>query len=188
MTQHGHWSYSYTAYRLLCPIFLLGILSPFAFLGHPWPICFSLASLTFFLILLSHGLLLPLLGFPGSINLSFILGPHGLSISPLLSLLASLWACRGPFSVFYILPMNLLLLSLEAPLGPFASSGPILWARDPFILAIRTQWLFYLLILFCPHCWAFLLLLGFKNKHQQGSIAGSLTLKTSSNSNFTTSF
>ena len=38
MTQHGHWAFYYIACGLLCPInFLLGILSPFAFLGLPWP-------------------------------------------------------------------------------------------------------------------------------------------------------
>ena len=76
---------------------------------HPWPICFSWASLAIFLILLSRGLLLTPLGFLGPITLSFILGVDGLSISSLLSLLALLWACYGPFSLFYILLMSLLL-------------------------------------------------------------------------------
>ena len=138
MTQHSYWSYYYMACKLLCPIFLLGILGSFVFLGHPWPICFSWASLAFFLILLSHELLLIPLGFLGPITLSFILGAHGLSINPLLSLLASFRAYCGPFLLFYIFPMGLLLLSLRAPLGSFASSRPILRARDPFILAIRT--------------------------------------------------
>ena len=74
-------------------IFLLGILGPFAFLGHPRP---------FFLTLHSHGFLLTPLGFPDPIILSFILGAHGLSISPLLSLLALLHAWCGLFSLFYI--------------------------------------------------------------------------------------
>ena len=78
---------------LLRPIyFFLGILGPFTFLGHPWP----------FLILCFHELLLTPLGFPSPITLSFILGAHGLSINPLLSLLALLRACCGPFSLFYI--------------------------------------------------------------------------------------
>ena len=105
-------------------------------IGHPWPICFSWASLAFFLILLSHGLLLTPLGFLGPITLSFTLGAHRLSISPLLSLLALLWAYCGPFSLFYILLKGLFLLSLRAPLGLFASSEPVLWACDPFISAI----------------------------------------------------
>ena len=64
----------YIAYRLLCPIyFFLDILGPFAFLGHPWP---------FFLILLSHGLLLTLLDFPDPITLSFIIRAYEFSINP----------------------------------------------------------------------------------------------------------
>ena len=59
--------FGYVAYGLLCPIFLLGILGPFTFLGP--------------------------------ITLSFILGAHGLSMNPLLSLLRS---CCDPFSLFYI--------------------------------------------------------------------------------------
>ena len=88
------WALYYIACGLFCPIyFLLGILGPFAFLRHPWPL---------FLILRSHGLLLTLSGFPDPITLSFILGAHGLSINPLLSLLALLRAYCGPFSLFYI--------------------------------------------------------------------------------------
>ena len=74
-------------------IFLLGILGPFAFLGYLRP---------FFLILRSHGLLLTPLGFPGPITLFFILGAHGPSINPLLSLFALLRAYCGSFSLFYI--------------------------------------------------------------------------------------
>ena len=86
--------FDYITYKLLCPIyFLLGILGPFTFLGHPQP----------FLIMRFHGLLLTPLGFPSPITLSFILGAHGLSINPLLSLLALLRACCGPFSLFYII-------------------------------------------------------------------------------------
>ena len=84
----------YIACGLLYPIyFFLGILGPFAFLEHPWP---------FFLILCSHGLLLTSLGFTSPITVSFILGVHGLSINPLLSLLALLRACCDTFSLFYI--------------------------------------------------------------------------------------
>ena len=77
------WSFGlfgYVACGLLCPIFLLGIFGPFTFLEHPRP----------FLVLCSHGLLLTLLDFPVSITLSFILGAHGFSINPLLSLLSLL--------------------------------------------------------------------------------------------------
>ena len=71
-------------------------------LGHPWSICFSWASLAFFLTLHSHGPLLTPLGLPGSISLSFSFGAHGLAINPLLSLLALIQAYCGPFSLFYI--------------------------------------------------------------------------------------
>ena len=71
-------------------------------LGHPWSICFPWAFLALFLTLRSHGPLLTPLGLPDSISLSFIFGAHGLVINPLLSLLALLRACCGPFSLFYI--------------------------------------------------------------------------------------
>ena len=45
-------------------------------------------------------LLIPL-GFPSSITLSLILGAYELAINPLLSLLALLRTCCGPFSLFY---------------------------------------------------------------------------------------
>ena len=113
MTQYDHWAFYYIASGLLCPIyFLLSILGSFTFLEHPRP----------FLNRHSHGLLLTPLDFPNPITLSFILGAHGLSISPLLSLLALLQACCIPFSLFHIAYCP---FSLWAPLGPFASSSPI---------------------------------------------------------------
>ena len=102
----------------------------------------SLGFLGPFPILLSHRLLLTLLGFPGPITLYLILEADGSSISPLLSLLALLWACCGPFLLFYILPMSLLLLSFRAHSSLFASSEPTLWVREPFIPATWAQWLF----------------------------------------------
>ena len=102
----------------------------------------SLGFLGHFPILLSHGPLLTLLSFPVPITLYLILGADGSSISPLLSLLALLWACCGPFSFFYILPMGLFLLSFWAHSSPFAFSGPTLWTREPFILATWAQWFF----------------------------------------------
>ena len=125
MTQYDHWVFYYITFGLLCPIyFLLGILGPFTFLEHPRS----------FLILCSHGLLLTHLGFPDLITLSFILGAHGLSISPLLSLLALLRACCNPCSLFHIAIANgLLLLSLRALLGLFASIRPICLFYGPMI-------------------------------------------------------
>ena len=70
----GHWSYSYMACRLLCPIFLLSILGSFVFLGHPWPIYFSWAFLAFILILLFHALLLTPLAFPAQLPYPSSLG------------------------------------------------------------------------------------------------------------------
>ena len=101
--------FGYVACKLLC--------SPFTFLGHPRP----------FLVSCSHGLLLTPLGFPGPITLSFILGAHGLSINPLLSLLSLLRACYGPFSLFYIIycpwvcyfSLSGLLQARLLPRGPF---------------------------------------------------------------------
>ena len=109
-----------------------------AFLAH----MLSLDFLGPFLILLSHGPLLTLLGFLGPITLYLILGADGSSISPLLSLLTLLWACCSPFSLFYILLMGLFLLSFRAHSSPFASSRPTLWARKPLIHATWAQWLF----------------------------------------------
>ena len=77
---------------------LVGSFVPFS----PWASLAHLLSLGLFLTLHSHELLLTPLGFPGLITLSFILGAYGLAISPLLSLLALLQACCGPFSLFYI--------------------------------------------------------------------------------------
>ena len=102
----------------------------------------SLGFLDPFPILLSHWPLLTLLGFLGSITLYLILGVDRSSISSLLSLLALLWACCGPFSLFYILPMDLLLFSFWAHSNSFASSRPTLWAREPFIPTTWAQWLF----------------------------------------------
>ena len=102
---------------------------------------FSFNFLGPFSILLSHGPILTLLGFSNPITLYLILGTDGSSISPLLSLLALLWAYCDPFTLFYILPIGLL-LSFWTHSSPFSSSGSTLWAREPFILATWAQWLF----------------------------------------------
>ena len=82
--------------------YLRALMSHLFPLGHLWPIFFFWASLALFLTLCFHGLLLTPLGSPGPIILFFILGAHGLAINPLLSLVTLLWACYGPFSLFYI--------------------------------------------------------------------------------------
>ena len=78
---------------------LVGSFVPFI---SSWASLTHLFSLALFLTLCSHGLLLTSLGFPSPIILSFILGAHGFAINPLLSLLALLRDCYGPFSLFYI--------------------------------------------------------------------------------------
>ena len=111
-------------------------------LGHPWPICFPWASLAHLLslgflghfpILFSHGPLLTLLGFLDPITSSLIFRADGSSISPLLSLLALLWAYYGPFLLFYILPI-----------GFFSISRPIstcLLPQDPLYKPVSHSFL-----------------------------------------------
>ena len=133
MTQYDH-----LGFVLHCLWTLLSHLFP---LRHPWSTSFPWASLALFLTLHSHELLLTPLGFPDPITLSFILGAHGLAISPLLSLLALLWACCGLFSLFYItyclwvcFSLFGLLLARLLPQGPFVyfmglqSIIPTIWA------------------------------------------------------------
>ena len=138
----------------------------------PFPSWASLANLLFlgflspFPILLSYGPLLTLLGFPGPITLYLVLGADGSSISPLLSLLALLWACYGPFLLFYILPMVLLLLYFWAHSSPFASSRPTLWARE-HSYHLGSIAFSCLLTLFCLFCWVFSLTGLVKNEPQQ---------------------
>ena len=109
----------YIACGVLCPI-------PFLF-GHPWPICFLLASLAHFLILYSHGFLLILLDFLDPITLSFILGAHGFSINPLLFYFITSGLLWLIFTfLLHVMPMNLLLLSLD-------SFRPICFPQDSFI-------------------------------------------------------
>ena len=119
MTQYDH-----LGFVLHC---LWAILSHLFPLRHPWSTSFPWASLALFLTLHSHELLLTHLGFLGPITLSFILGAHGLAISPLLSLLALLWACCDSFSLFYItycrwvcyFSLSELLQARLLPQGPF---------------------------------------------------------------------
>ena len=153
----------YIACELHCPIyFFLGILGPFAFLRHPWP---------FFLVLCSHWFLLTLLGFPNPITLSFILGTHGLSIDPLLSLLALLQACCGPFSLFYITYCPwIYYFSLRTPLGSSAFLKAhlfTLWAYDPLLLPLGLNgFSIHSLTLPCLYCWASSFYQASQNEHQ----------------------
>ena len=115
-------------------------------LGRLEPICFPWASLTLFLTLHSHGLLLNSLGFPDPITLSLILGAHGLAINPLLSLLSLLWACRGPFSLFHIIycpwfAFSLFLGSFK-PIYLLKAHLFISWACDPLFLPLELNGFF----------------------------------------------
>ena len=98
----------YIACGLLCPIYFP--------LKHPWPICFPSASSALFIILRFHGLLLTSLNFPDLG--SWAIHQHFTFFTCITSGL--LW----PIFTFlhHILPMGLLLLSLRAPLSPFAFS------------------------------------------------------------------
>ena len=167
--------WSLDSYSCYFDIFLLHYLwaplSHLFLLRHPWPICFSWESLALFLILRSYGLLLTFLGFSGPITLSFILGAHGLSINPLLSLLALLQACCSPFSFFYITYCPwICYFSLRAPLGPFSSSrpsclfyGPIIHYSYHFNLMVFSV---HSLTLLCPYCWASSFYQASQNEHQ----------------------
>ena len=150
--------HSYIFCGLLCPICLLGILGPFSFLGLPWPFSNHAFPWAF----------TNSLGLPSPNYLYLILGANGFFISPLISLLVLLWACCGPFSLFYILLMSLLLLSFQAHSSPFASLGPTLLAREPFIPAIYARWLFLACYLWSASvAWLFFFYWTCQNEPQQ---------------------
>ena len=78
------------------------------------------------------------IGLPRPNYFILILGIYGLAINPLLSLFALLWACRGPFLLFfhiihYLWVCYSLLLSFRALLSPFAFSRPIYLFHGPVI-------------------------------------------------------
>ena len=130
----------YIAYELLCPI------------------SFSLGILAHFLILHFHGLLITLLGFPGPITISFILGAHGLPLTPYF-LTSLLRACWGPFLLFYITWCPwVYYFFLWDPLGPVAFLKTYLftlWAYDPLFLPFGLNgFSINPLTLLCPYCWA----------------------------------
>ena len=68
----------------LAHLLSLGFLNPFTNFAFPW-------AFTNFI------------GLPCLNYLILILGVHRLAINPLLSLFVLLWACSGPFSLFYII-------------------------------------------------------------------------------------
>ena len=151
MTQYGHLGFvSQCLWALLSHLFPL---------EHPWPTSFPWASLALFLTLRFHELLLTPLGIPSPITSSFILGAHGLAINPLLSLLALLRVCCGPFSLFYITYCPWFATSLSPgsfrPICFLNAHLFILMAHDPLFLPLEFNgFSIHLLILFCPCCWA----------------------------------
>ena len=76
----------------LAHLLALGFLGPFTNFVFPW-------------------VFTDFIGLPRPNYFIIILGIHGPAINPLLSLLALLWVCRGPFLLFshHTLPMSLLL-------------------------------------------------------------------------------
>ena len=116
------WALYYIACGLFCPIyFLLDILGPLAFLGPFSNSAFSWAFTN------SFGLPWPnyLISHPSA---------HGLPLTPYFLCLHyfKLVVIHSHFST-YILLIGLLLLSLRASLGPFASSRPICLFYGPMI-------------------------------------------------------
>ena len=123
----------FLTYRLLCPffpwaslayLFALGFLGPFTNFVFPW-------AFTNFI------------GLPRPNYFILILGVHKPAINPLLSLLALLWAYRGPFLLFshHTLPMGLLLTIFLFP-GSFEpicflkAYLLISWTCDPLFLSL----------------------------------------------------
>ena len=116
---------------IACGLFAFHLFS----LGHPWPICFSWASLAFFLTLYFHGLFTNFFG---------LLRPNYLIIHPW-----DLWACHQPLTFFacitlgllwpiltfsyHILPMSLPFLSFWASLSLFAFLKSICLFHGPVI-------------------------------------------------------
>ena len=123
------WPLGFLLHHLRAPV------SHLFLLGHPWPIYFPLASLALFLTLHSYGLFTNSFGLP--LPNYFIPHPWGS------------WTCHQPLTFFacitlgllwpiltflhHILPMGLPFLSLQPPLGPFASSRPICLFYGPAI-------------------------------------------------------
>ena len=110
-----------------------------------------------------------------------ILGVYGLTINPLLSLLALLWACRDPFLLFshHTVPMGLLLTislfpgSFE-PICFLKAHLLISWTCDPLFLPLGLNGFFVLCLLptsLC--CWVGLpfLHLGFTKKNTLNNLS-----------------
>ena len=148
----------FLTYGLLCPFcFSLGILGPFPNFVFPW-------AFTGFI------------GLPWPSYFILILGVYGSAINLLLSLLALLWACRGPFLLFFHIThcpgvCYLLFLSFWALLSTFAFSRLIYLFHRPVIhYSCRLDLMVFVLYLLPTSFrsvllgWASSLLFGFHKK------------------------
>ena len=123
----------FLTYGLLCPFF------PWASLAH----LLALGFLDPFTNFVFSWAFIDFIGFPRPNYFILILGVYRLAINSLLSLLALLWACRGPFLLFshHTLPMGLLLTislfpgSFE-PICFLKAHLLISWTRDPLFLPL----------------------------------------------------
>ena len=144
-----------------------GLLCPFCFsLGHPWPICFLWASLSFLLTLHPHGLLLTSLGFPDPITSFSSLGFIGLSLTLYFLCLHYFGpaVAHSHFSISYTTHGYAISLfpGFFKPIYLFKAHLFILWACDPlFLLLGPNGFTTCLPTLCCPCGWAFFFLLGF---------------------------
>ena len=149
----------FLTYGLLCPFF------PWAALAHLLALGF-LSPFTNFVFLWAFTDFIEFLR-PNYFIL--ILGVYGSAINPLLSLLALLWVCRGPFLLFshHTLPMGLLLTislfpdSFE-PIFFLKAHLLISWTYDPLFLPLGLNG-------FCSLSFAnFFVLLGWASFHTFG--------------------
>ena len=123
----------FLTYGLLCPFF------PWASLAY----LFALGFLGFFTNFVFPWAFTDFIGLPQLNYFILILGVHGPAINPLLSLLALLWAYRGPFLLFshHTLPMGLL-LTISLFSGSFEPTCflkvhlLISWTCDPLFLSL----------------------------------------------------
>ena len=141
-------------------------------LGHPKPVCFPWASSTLFSTLHYHGLLLSSLGFPNPITLSFILGAHGLVITPYFLCFHYFGPTTAHSHISTSHTTHGFLFSLFSgsfkPIYPLKSHLFISWACDPLFLPFGLNGFFiHLQTLFCPCYRASPFHLGFQNGHQQ---------------------
>ena len=134
----------FLTYGLLCPFF------PWASLSH----LFILGFLGLFTNFVLPWAFTDFIGLPQSNYFILILGVHGPAINSLLSLLALLWAYRGPFFLFshHILPMGFLLtISLFSgsfePICFLKAHLLISWTCDPLFLPFGLNGFFLVLCL-----------------------------------------